>query len=400
MPIKKVKSKRYKSGYGFLLVIDRKDFRMRRTFEKESEAKKIETAINNRALSEEYDLPLQLKVTLAELIEEHLEEVKNRRHFAYIKRIVETFVDVVGADRAVRSLKKADLQAYIKKRYKDNPKLEPQSVNREMCEIKSMLNAAWKHFAELDEYQCPRLPRLREPEKNRSETWSDEEFNALLKALSAPMEVFEYPMIIEQRRKLAEMLIVMRHTGMRPGEARLLNRKDCDFKKRLIKVVSLKGGKPRTREIPMNEEVHEILYHRSKIGQWIFSNPDNNAPMTEPYNLLRTACERAGIAYGLKVPGGKIAYDTRRTFENEALDSGHTPHAVGQVMGHSVKTMVKSYLRTTENQKKAVVKNEKKYMGILVVETDKTVKTDISDKSTKTAKAKQNKANSKKKGLA
>jgi integrase len=193
----------------------------------------------------------------------------------------------------------------------------------------------------------------------RSEPWSEEEFTALLKVLLAPAQAFEYQEIVDQRRKLAEMLIVGRLTGMRPGEVRKLNRFQIDFKREIIHVTSLKGGKPKKRIVPITEEVAEILARRAQLGEWIFSNPAGDSSMTEPYNLLRTACKRAGVTYGMKVAGGKVMNDTRRTFENEALEAGHQPIAVAKTLGHSVNTMVKHYLRATGEQIRAVVKTEK-----------------------------------------
>jgi integrase len=234
---------------------------------------------------------------------------------------------------------------------------------------------------------------------SRSETWSDEELTALLKVLLAPAERFEYQEIVDQRRKLAELLIVGRLTGMRPGEVRKLNRFQIDFKREIINVTSLKGGKPKKRIVPMNSEVKDILWRRAQEGEWIFSNPTGDNHMTEPYNLLRTACKRAGVKYGSKVAGGKVINDTRRTFENEALEAGHQPVAVARTLGHSVNTMVKHYLRTTGDQMRAVVNDSgKNYRGIFGVTTTETEGTVRTEESANGSKVKQGKGNSKNKG--
>lgn len=398
MPIKKVKSKRFKNGYGFRLTIDRKDLRFERTFETEKKAREVEAAITNRQLSEGLGIPHNSSVPLKHLIAEHLEAIRGRVHYASIKVILERFAAIVGTDRPVQSLKKADLMNYVKHRQREKKTPQPQTINREMTEIKAMLNAAWKHFPELDEYQSPKVSRLPVGDVSRSQTWSEEDLIALLKVLLAPAAPFEYDEIVDQRRKLAEMLIVARLTGMRPGEVRRLNRFQIDFKKEIINVTSLKGGKPKKRVVPMCQEVAEILARRAQLGEWIFSNPTGDKPMTEPYKLLRTACRRAGVAYGMKVTGGKVLNDTRRTFENEALEAGHQPVAVAKTLGHSVNTMVKHYLRTTSDQLRAVVNSGKNYRGIFGVTTIETEATEAMEESESAPKSLKKQRNSKNKG--
>jgi integrase len=390
MPIKKVRSKRFKSGYGFKLTINRTNMRrISRTFESEKKAREVEAAMSNLAISEELSIPLVAKVKLKDLVAEHLEAIQKRPRFPAHKIVIGRFCALVGGERSVQSLKKADLMLYVKARQKDG--LANQTINREMTEIKSMLNSAWKHYAELDEYRAPKISRLPEPVDGRRETWTDEETAAILATLRADALPFEEPQVIEQRSKLAEMLVLQLTTGMRAGEARKLHRSQVDFRKRVVNIVSLKGGKPRKREVPINDEALEILTRRAALGEWIFSNPKGDRHMTEPYKLLRTAAKRAGVAYGIGV--GKIANDARRTFENQALEAGHSPRAVAEVLGHSVNTMVKNYLRATEEQKRNIVESRQKQVSILVVKPVKTGITDTSDKREKSAKNQEKPAN-------
>jgi integrase len=245
---------------------------------------------------------------------------------------------------------------FIKKRISE--KVSHPTIDWEMNEIKSRFNAGGLHFVDLDEYRCPTVARLVEPEGSAKPQWDEGEAEAILNALLAPGLKTEGEMVLRQDRKLADLFVVYLLTGLRAGKARNLNCSQIDFPKKEMKITSTKGkgGKPRTRIVPFNKVVFDILWRRAEEGEWIFSNPTNDRPMSDPYTLFRTACKRAEVPYGRAA--GKIINGSRHTFATKALkEYGHDTQTAGTMPGHSVETMVKNYLSVKPSQVRAVAQS-------------------------------------------
>jgi integrase len=359
MTIRKRYSKRWKTD-AWYLVIYRKALRVKGFFRTKAEAEEAELHYLNQIRKKQFNPDLHKPVPLKKLVAAHLDYINNRPKVARVERILTDFrqmmENLLGKNIAVHELKKADLWAYAKKRLKDG--VSNQTINREMTEIKACLNAGSMHFRDLDDYSCPKVPRLPEPIGGSKPQWDDKEAEAILKALVAPPQKHEARMVYNQRLKLADMFVTCLLTGLRAGEARHLHRSQIDFSKNEMEITSTKGkgARPRTRTVPFNDVVFEILKRRANEGEWIFSNPTNDQPMSDPYRLFKTACERAGVAYGMAVK--KIINGCRHTFATKALkEYGHDAATVAKLLGHSVETMVRSYLHTRDEELHAVVRS-------------------------------------------
>lgn len=375
MPAKRIKSKRFPKGYAWYIDVDLKGLpRVRKAFATEKEANDAETALRSQAMNLELNKELGVSIPsrskLKRLLEVYLEDIKSRRHYGAIKTTLERFHGIAGAEASITGLRSVDLQNYIRVRKKAG--MAPQSINREITEIKACLNAAWKYFPELETFRCPRVERLPEPEI-RVQVWTDEDIKAVLKELLRPAQLRENPQQLQQRRAVAELFVVCLETGMRAGEARTLKRSQVDFKRRVIFVTSYKGNRVRTREVMMNDTVFTILQRRARENEYLFpSITDRTKPMSTYLGAFRGACKRAEINYGRGKETGVVFYDARKSFENEALDRGLSPHAVAKNQGHSVSTMAKSYLRSTEKQRREVVNTDKNFGEILETDLVKT----------------------------
>jgi len=111
--------------------------RIRRTFPDRQLAQ--EAAIIADHARRKYNLPVDSHVTLDDLVDKHLLEMKRRRrdktNTTRATTILERFRDLVGADRLVETIKTADLTRYVEARLDGD--LSPQSINRELNAIKN-----------------------------------------------------------------------------------------------------------------------------------------------------------------------------------------------------------------------------------------------------------------------
>jgi integrase len=383
MPIKKVRSKRFKQGYGYQVTIDRKGLpRMRKTFETLSAARDVEEAVLGDHVRRKYNLPVESHKTLRDLVERHLETMKakgrDRTNWKRAETVLNRFCDLAGEGRMVESVRTADLQLYVSYRLRnghkknDPPKL--QTINREMNEIKGCLSAAARYYPSLESWQPPKGAWLEEPTDGRRQTWTEEQIEAVLAELYAPRRWREKEECVRGRYAIGDMFRVALQTGMRVGEVRKLSKSQVSFSKGIITITSRKGMSARrsatTREIPMTEAVREILRSRSEQakGEYLFHGNSPNRPLSSQLRPFKSACERAGIPYGLDGDGRLIFNDARRTAENNMLDRGHGARAVGDILGHSAETMARHYARSTAESRRAAIEAAKNFGGILVAD--------------------------------
>jgi integrase len=359
--IKVPKSKKYPKGWAWEVDIRQQGFkRQTRRFASESLAKNVHDAIMGERVRGRYGIASESQVTVDELYKKHFEHLEINRHNFHLSRgktktFLERFVNLVGKGRAVTSLKSADLHAYVALRKRAG--LAGQSINREMNEIKSMLNSAWKYFPQLESYRAPRIGREPEPTHGRRQTWSEEDLNKILTELFAPRRLHETELNLRQRITVAELFLICQLTGLRIGEARTLHVSQIDFTRQVLIITSFKGKerRERRREVPINNPMAlEILGRRAKRNKWIFPNVSDKAPLSTHRKIFVEAADRAEVFYGLK-NGGLIANDARRTLLNKLLEEGHDARTLAEIFGHSVETMAKHYRRIKEEQKKAVM---------------------------------------------
>jgi integrase len=143
-----------------------------------------------------------------------------------------------------------------------------------------------------------------------------------------------------------EMVLFALRTGMRQGEIRGLQWSSVDWLNRSITVrhsldnhsrtlVAPKSG--RTRHIPMDADVYEILYRRKRETGYVFL-ADDGRPLTNyrVHYAITHLCKRAGLR--------KIGWHTlRHTFASHLAMRGAPLNAVQSLLGHSTITMTMRY---------------------------------------------------------
>lgn len=393
MGVRKVKSKRFPSGYGYQVDLRLTGQpRIRQTFPTEKLAKDAEAVARADHLRKKFSLPTDSKVTIADLIDQHVKRtIEKRPKTTWITNILNAFRDFIGGERMVDSLKKADLRDFAEWREKTG--IQPQSVNREVVEVKSCLTAATQYFRALNDWQPPKAVWLDETHDGRDRTWSEGEYSKFLTYCFQPKRPRERDWQLQQRVALGEMFIVISQTALRPGEACRLKIFDVDFDENVISVTSKKGitsrGKARTRKVPMTEDVGAILRRRVEMAKaiYLFPNRVGDGAMVNYGPVFQRICEKIGINYGQNVEGGVVLNDMRATAENKMLDAGYSAKAVCDILGHSPETMAKHYARTSKEQKQKAIEATRFNVQILNTPSVPTVPTGLTGEDEKQSKA-------------
>jgi integrase len=392
MVVRKVKSKHYPSGFAYLLDARLDGTRVRQSFPTEKLAKDALAVARADLLRRKYSLPTDSKITLSDLVSQHISRTISRRPKAkWITKILESFRDYLGGERLVDGIKKADLRDFAE--WREKAGLKPQSVNREIVEVKSCLTAATQYYRSLNDWQPPKATWLDETHDGRDRVWSEEEYRKVLEYCFQPKRGREQAWQVEQRISLGEMFIVISQTGLRPGEACRLKKTDVDFSENVIGITSRKGitsrGKARARKVPMTETCRLILARRVETipGPHLFPNRDGSGPLSNYITTFRRICIRIGINYGHNSEGGVVLNDMRATAENRMLDAGYSAREVCDILGHSPETMARFYARTTKEKKQAAVESAGFTVHILTTGTAATGLTGLTEESEKKRKA-------------
>ncbi len=145
---------------------------------------------------------------------------------------------------------------------------------------------------------------------------------------------------------LEPILIIALNTGMRRGEILSLKWENIDLSKRCIHLEDSKSGK--SRDIPMNGLVIEVLSVIAQNSEYVFPNPRTGGPIEDVKTAFKTACERAKIK-GLRF------HDLRHTAATRMVEAMVDLVTVSKILGHSSIQMTMRYAHPTpENMRRAV----------------------------------------------
>jgi integrase len=188
---------------------------------------------------------------------------------------------------------------------------------------------------------------------------TDAEFRGLLKAAErkrkfrpSPGKKKLYPS--DRRRRMRpspgarfrQLVVFLRFTGARPGEASKLKWEHVDCENAVIVLPKHKTSRtqrqPRPRVIPLHPVVVKLLIHirrRSDPGEFVFlthrKTPWNRSNLS--LRLCR-ARERAGIPPDAKLYGLRHAYGTR------AIVNGVDIKTLAELLGHTTTRMAEHYV--------------------------------------------------------
>jgi integrase len=206
-----------------------------------------------------------------------------------------------------------------------------RTINMEVGELS---RAVGKHWSDL----WPKLRKLEE-RKDAGKALSSEEEGRLLDAAASARSPI-----------LVTFLQLALLTGMRSGEITTLKWSQVDLFERVITVGRAKTSSGTGRQIPMNDELFDILaahaewftkrFGETKPGLHLFpfGKPTPNDP-TRPTTTMKTAWtalrERAGVECRL--------HDLRHTAATKMAEAGVSESTMLSLMGHMSRAMMERY---------------------------------------------------------
>lgn len=99
--------------------------------------------------------------------------------------------------------------------------------------------------------------------------WDPPEYKPQQKAITMPTEEELEQLICGSGNRLSVLLLILKETACRVGEAAILEWTDINFKRRRVSVTSEKGGNPRI--LPLSERMIDILQRFPKRSEKIFA---------------------------------------------------------------------------------------------------------------------------------
>ena len=236
--------------------------------------------------------------------------------------------------------------------------LSDSYIDQEVGSIRNMLNTAWEGEKISGEALFPfkKVRKLLKKHSNaRDVIVSFEDLGRILSYM---------------KRHARDITLTAFHTGMRRGEIVNLTWDRVDLKKR---VIILKGENTKTgrgREIPINDNLFEIL---SEIpvsihgGRYVFLY--KGLPVKDIRWSLRSACEKAGVPYGRKSEGGVTFHDLRHTFVTNMRRAGVHEKVLMEITGHLTREMQDRYDKVDGSEKSEAVNR----MGNIIKSSDQAV---------------------------
>ena len=224
-----------------------------------------------------------------------------------------------------------DIGPELIERYKAKRKTEvsPATVNRDLAFLKTMFNKAVE-WGRLESSPVKNVKKFKEP-NSKERILCPDEMKRLIDAANNHLE---------------PILIIALNTGMRRGEILSLKWENIDLSKRCIHLEDSKSGK--SRDIPMNGLVIEVLSVIAQNSEYVFPNPRTGGPIEDVKTAFKTACERAKIK-GLRF------HDLRHTAATRMVEAMVDLVTVSKILGHSSIQMTMRYAHPTpENMRRAV----------------------------------------------
>ncbi len=280
-----------------------------------------------------------------------------------VSEVVKLYVETYGATHTPKALQwSTDRLAHVKRlmgsvllpdltedrirRYIGSRKGEGvgnRTVNMEMAELSRAIGKTWKML-------WPKVKKLDEP-KDIGRALSDEEDSRLLEA--ANMSRFRF---------IGTALRVALTTGMRSGEITNLTWEQVDFGKRIITVGKTKTAAGTGRQIPMNDELFNVLAMHAawfterfgvvKPDHYLFpfgfpKAPDVTRPTLSLKKVWTTVRKNAGVQCRF--------HDLRHTAATKMAEAAVPESTMLAIMGHMSRAMLERYSHIRMQAKREAV---------------------------------------------
>lgn len=285
------------------------------------------------------------RVTVKQLVDARIKQIGektySRKHACVTLR---AWLAMLPDGLLVEELKRAHIAKYRDARLE---KIKPQSVNRELKDVMSCLNAASEIFPELEEWRPPKRPKLKVPKGYRKVTISPEQIRKILARLRRVREEKERAQAYRARLDAADGFEVALECLGRKGEVRTL---EWDHIYWQAKKLQLDSKKTDSDDIIFISDSLLALFERRRAAQkppsrYIFPSDRNpERPISRiPIHLVKRAAEECGIPWGYDKPNGIVFHTTRHTAVTALLEAGYDLPTVQAQSRHSTQQMLMRY---------------------------------------------------------
>jgi integrase len=274
------------------------------------------------------------------------------------KRISETinhvnrFLSISSTDK-LRRITEDDLLRYQRARLTEEKPKHNHTINKELAMIRTVLRATPTLFPGFN-WQPPSVQPLPDLHKGREVLLSRDDLRNILRALKEPVSETNRPEI--ERRQLAyDAIVVGIESAMRISEIVGLKKSQVHFERGIgfkngyVVVLSAKTRKLET--LPMTPNMAEILKRRFETnkGEFLFKTDKQTVnPVGQKIRrVMKNACKRAGIIYGM-ADDGAVFHTLRHSTTTELVVNQKLPiPTVMKLTRHSSRTMILRYTHPT-----------------------------------------------------
>lgn len=210
--------------------------------------------------------------------------------------------------------------------------INPATINRDTIALRAALYqaVAWDKLAS---NPLAKWKQLKEPEEGPPPHLRYDEEKRLRKAL-------------EGKGRIRILALVALNTGMRRGELFGLPWRNVKIADRVITVTGKTAKSDKTRKIPMNQEVVDLLREWKKetgLDELVFPS-EHGGRLDNVKRAWKTAREAANL------PELRF-HDLRHTFATNLIQKGVDLETVRDLLGHYDITITQRYLHTTPEHK-------------------------------------------------
>ena len=150
-----------------------------------------------------------------------------------------------------------------------------------------------------------------------------------------------------RNRLLYPLVLLLLHSGMRPGEAAGLRWEQVDLEAGFIRLEDTKTGTD--RNVPLTRKARKVLSGLKRRGDFVFVRGGGESlPSYRFRRAFECAVKRAGI------PDFRM-YDLRHTAASYLLMSGVDIRTLAEILGHRTLQMVMRYTHLLEEHKRRAI---------------------------------------------
>jgi integrase len=314
--------------------------RIVRVFREKGDAERVQYKIKHEQNARRYGLSVvAARALLSDLIGKRLADIKNKNEHTRATRVLHDLLALMPAGVFVDEVGKAQIKRYVDKRVYDG--VRPQSIDRELNIVSAMFNSADTYYSQLEQWRPPKMPRPKIVDGRRERVWTADEITKVLGELFSPKRDGEQSQAAQARYRVGRKVQFCLLNGLRHSEMLQIPKLAIDWDRRQVPI----KRKPGTMKVigPLGDTSIEILreFLDHYDGRYVFSKGGNITPKF--YRILHTACDKAGVPYGRKTPGGLVLHDARHTATTHLLESGISPKTAQEWMGWSMSAFVLYY---------------------------------------------------------